>query len=146
MHTFRRPWPIAWASILTVVGSALAPVAAQTASRFDGAWRVDLTCTETAAGVKGYAWHFAARVANGMFHGERGQAGAPGSMTLDGLIGADGAALLIADGLTDDPRGTFRHVPTGSAFHYSVKAQFGLANGAGTRVEQRPCTLVFNKQ
>ena len=140
-----RPMSLA-GLVLGLLAATAVPLAAQPVMRFDGRWGVDLSCSATEGGVVGYQWRFTADVRNGVLHGEHDTKGAPGWMTLDGPIKLDGSAVLVADGLTNDPRGTYRHVASGSAFHYHVNAQFNLANGAGTRVEQRPCTLVFTKQ
>ena len=146
MPSARRMRPLAPISLLAVIAGALGPAKAQPAPRFDGAWRVDLTCSKTEAGVLGYDWHFAAQVQNGVLHGEYGTKGIAGSMALDGPIKPDGSAVLVADGLTQDPRGSYQHVASGSPFHYHVTAHFTPTDGAGTRVEQRPCTLSFSKR
>jgi hypothetical protein len=125
-----------------------AALSAPSEARFDGAWKVELSCQTSSDGALGYRYEFVARVANGVLHGDRGAPGAPGSsgyFALDGSIQPDGSALLVAHGLTGDPGHTVGHVPERSPFFYHYNAHFAGTSGTASRVETRPCNLAFSK-
>jgi hypothetical protein len=120
---------------------------AEDARRFDGNWAVTLVCLpDPHNAFLGFTWQFAARIKDGVLHGQRGIAGLPASLTLDGPIQPDGSALLTAHGLTGDPFYTVGHVGQGTPFGYHVKAQFSGDHGSGNRIELRACNYSFVRE
>lgn len=121
------------------------------ADRYDGNWQTKLTCPPKGE-TEGYTWQFLSVIQNSMFHGERGTAGEPGYLTIDGKIKDDGNAKLSANGIVASrkyARGVFAH--QGEEYSYDVKAQFKETEGTGTRNEGlgivgRPCVFTFVKQ
>jgi hypothetical protein len=65
---------------------------------FDGNWSTKLTCPAKGK-TEGYTWQFASVIQNSNFHGERGTAGEPGYLLIEGKIAADGSAKLSANGI-----------------------------------------------
>ncbi len=124
----------------------LLPLAVRAApgSSFDGKWTTTVTCPRYADAL-GYSYRFASRIADGVLHGERGDANQPGYFVLDGPVGADGAADLYARGLVGAADFAVGHVRTGKEFDYHVQAQFGARSGTGKRVEGRPCEVAFTR-
>lgn len=130
--------------MMMVVLILLAPVTAW-ADGFDGRWTATLSC-EAARDALGYSYRFPVVVHDGVLHGAHGTAGQPGSLQLDGTVGADGTAQLYARGLTGSP--SFvpgRDTARGTDYGYHVNARFAGASGAGTRLEGRPCTFAFGR-
>jgi len=126
--------------------AAPAPIAAAAdASRFDGTWDVNLVCEPHTVGVKPYAYHFSAEVKGGVLHGEHGTEGVPSWLVIDGKIQADGAALLEANGLTNNPDYALQHVPRKTPYAYSILARFEGTHGTGSRIENRDCQYTFFK-
>ena len=80
----------------------------------------------------GFAFEFPARVTDGTLNGERGTSGEPGWMQLDGPIAPNGAANLVAEGLTNVPSYALYKVEKGTHFKHAVQAQFGARHGSGT--------------
>jgi hypothetical protein len=116
-------------------------------SSFDGGWRVALSCPASADGrAMAYAYEFAAQVKNGVLHGERGSAGEPGWLQLDGPIAADGSASLVAEGLTNIPNYALYNVKRGTHFKRAVTAHFDGAQGTGSWITIRTCTFTFEKR
>ena len=117
------------------------------ASAFDGAWDVTLSCPGSADGrALAYSYAFPAQVKNGVLHGERGEARQPGWMQLDGPIGPNGAASLIAEGLTNLPNYALYNVSKGTPYKHPVQAQFGKDNGSGSWITVRTCNFAFVKR
>jgi hypothetical protein len=120
------------------------------AGRFDGKWFTKFTC-QPKGNTEGYTWQFPSVIQNGDFHGERGTAGEPGYLLLEGKIKPDGSAKLSANGIVASrkyARGVFAH--KGEEYSYNVKAQFKETEGTGARDEGlgvvgRPCTFEFAK-
>jgi hypothetical protein len=118
--------------------------------RFDGNWRTKLTCPPK-GNTEGYTWQFPSTIQNSSFHGERGKAGEPGYLSLDGKIHEDGSAKLSANGIVASrnyARGLTAH--KGQDYSYDVKAQFKETEGTGTKsaglgIEGRTCTFEFVK-
>lgn len=135
----------------SMVSAQSTPAAAQTAARFDGTWSTKLTCPAKGS-TEGYIWQFESVVQNGNFRGERGTAGEPGYLLIEGKIAADGGAKLSASGIVASrkyARGILAH--KGEEYSYGIKAQFGATEGTGTRNEGlgivgRPCTFDFARQ
>jgi hypothetical protein len=137
---------------IVVVAAVIAlPGAGMAGERFDGKWDTTLTCPDKGKTL-GYTWHFVSTISDGVLHGERGAAGQPGSFSLDGKIGDDGAAKLTGNGIVmnrEYARGVF--AAKGEEYSYSVKVQFKETAGSGVRDEGlgivgRPCTVHFVKQ
>jgi hypothetical protein len=127
---------------------------AQSASappRFDGKWLTKLTCPAK-GNTEGYTWQFVSVVQNSGFRGERGTAGEPGYLLIEGKIAEDGSAKLSATGIVasrEYARGVFAH--KGEEYSYNIKAKFQDKEGTGARdtglgIVGRPCTLDFAKQ
>jgi hypothetical protein len=85
-------------------------------------------------------------VKDGVLSGEHGQQGSPGWVKYDGRIQPDGTAEIQARGLTGNPKTAVGQVPSGTSYSYRVKAQFDESRGSGSRVDLRPCNVVFVKQ
>lgn len=124
---------------------------AQTADRFDGKWLTKLTCPPK-GNTEGYTWEFISTVHSSNLRGERGTAGEPGYLLIEGKIAADGIAKLAATGIVASrkyARGILAH--KGADYDYNIKARFQDKEGNGTRdtglgVVGRPCTFDFAKQ
>jgi hypothetical protein len=116
------------------------------ANHFDGMWQTTVSCA-AARDALGYSFRFVSTVKDGVFHGVHGTSGEPGSLQIDGKIGADGIAKLYANGRTGS--GEYvpgRNTPRGTEYGYNIDAKFEGATGTGTRIEGRPCILKFEKQ
>ncbi len=134
-------------SVAAAICMALAgPASAQGASAFDGTWGVILTCTAARDGAAGYTFRFLASVQGGVLHGERGVRGQASSLSLDGRIQPDGAALLVVQGLTGNTEYTVGRVAPTTPYSYRMQSRFDTARGTGARTELRPCDAVFTKQ
>jgi hypothetical protein len=109
--------PREFAIVVLVFLSALAHAAEK--GSFDGAWSVTIVChehTDEGKTAESYTFHYAVQVRDGILHGERLSPGQPGWMTLDGTIHPDGSAELHAQGLTNRPINTLRHVQRGTPY------------------------------
>jgi hypothetical protein len=113
--------------------------------RFDGTWLMNVACL-AAAGAQGYSYQFTAQVKDGIFRGQYGTEGKPGSTTFDGKIQPDGTADIYANGLTNASRLTVGNVPPGTNFSYHITSRFEDSSGVGNRVELRPCNFTFVKK
>lgn len=128
----------------------LAPGAAPARSdggsrKFDGKWSVTISCT-AAGKALGYNKTLLAVVKDGKFHAEDGVQGKPNFLAIDGDIEADGKAFLLAKGLSGKSQFTMNNAAEGSAYSYTINAQFDASGGSGKRNELRPCNLVFAKR
>jgi hypothetical protein len=140
-------------AVRLLVASALIllPGISIAADRYDGNWQTKLTCPPKGE-TEGYTWQFPSVIQNSMFHGERGTAGEPGYLAIDGKIKDDGSAKLAANGIVASrkyARGVFAH--QGEEYSYDIKAQFKETEGTGVRNEGlgivgRPCVFNFVKQ
>jgi DNA-binding SARP family transcriptional activator len=110
--------------------------------RFDGNWSVQLVCSGADTAL-GYTYRFPAQVSDGILRGERGTAGTPGWLMIEGPIQSDGHAILNARGLTNDPERTPTRVAPGTPYSYTIDAHFGEDQGSGKRLELRPCAFDF---
>jgi class 3 adenylate cyclase len=111
---------------------------------YDGAWKVFVACAPQSDGSAAYQFEFIAEVKDNFLRGERGLAGKPGSLKLQGAIPPDGNATLEAQGMTGDPK--FGGKVEGTPYFYHVTAHFDANHGSGRRVELRACDLRFAKQ
>jgi DNA-binding SARP family transcriptional activator len=112
--------------------------------RFDGDWSVQLVCPPENS-ADGYSYHFAAQVRDGVLRGERGTAGTPGWLAIEGPIRADGSARLTAKGVINDPARTAYRLKTGTPYSYTIEARFSGTHASGKRTELRTCTVAFTK-
>jgi len=121
------------------------------ADRYDGNWQTKLVCPPK-GDTEGYTWFIPSVIQNSMFHGERGTAGEPGYLLIEGKIKEDGSAKLSANGVVASrkyARGVFAH--KGEDYSYDIKAQFKETEGTGIKGEGlgivgRTCTFDFVKQ
>jgi hypothetical protein len=138
------------AGLLAISVLMLLPGASIAGEKFDGNWITNLACEahgETAA----YKWQFPSVIKDGVFHGQHGQPGGPGYLVIEGKIGEDGSAKLVAKGTVEKNNAHGIFAMKGNNYGYDIKAQFGDAKGTGTRNEGagilgRPCTFEFVKQ
>jgi hypothetical protein len=140
-------------AVRLLVASALIllPGISIAADHYDGNWQTKLTCPPK-GDTEGYTWQFPSVIQNSILHGERGTAGQPGYLTIDGKIKDDGSVKLSANGIVASrkyARGVFAH--QGEEYSYDVKAQFKETEGTGARNEGlgivgRPCVFNFVKQ
>lgn len=137
--------------LTTVLLATLAAGGQNPAGHFDGVWNTTVTC-DPRGGSLGYKWHFTSTIASDDVLGERGDAGQPGYLVLEGKINRDGSAKLTANGVvgsTQYTHGPF--VKSGEDYSYNVKAHFTETDGTGERstglgIYGRPCHYVFNRQ
>ncbi|HUO32522.1 MAG TPA: hypothetical protein VMU80_25135 [Bryobacteraceae bacterium] len=147
MHRFALLWALFLIFISISSDSFSQSVNGQ---RFDGQWQTKLTCPAKGS-TEGYTWQFSSVIQNGNFRGERGNAGEPGYLLIEGKIAEDGKAKLSANGIVTSrkyARGVFAR--KGEEYSYDIKAQFKDTDGEGTRNEGlgivgRPCTFEFVK-
>jgi len=118
--------------------------AASTPGQFDGAWEVELVCEGFGRG-QGYTYRFTATVKDSVFHGQYGQEGVPPCLTLDGRISPSGTAVILANGLSGDPKFNPRGFRKGLPYFYHIEATFGDSSGTGRRLEMRACAVTFKK-
>jgi hypothetical protein len=137
--------------LLMVCALVLIPGISVAGDAFDGNWSTKLTCPAK-GNTEGYTWQFASVIQNSNYRGERGTAGEPGYLLIEGKVAADGSAKLSANGIVASrkySRGILTH--KGEEYSYEIKAQFKEKDGTGTRNEGlgivgRPCTFDFVKQ
>ena len=129
-------------SLMLLPGAMLAT----DAQRFDGVWQTTVSCGAVRDAL-GYSFRFVSTVKDGVFQGLHGTASEPGSLQIDGKIGADGVGKLYATGRTGSKEFVpGRDTPRGTEYGYNIEAKFEASTGAGRRIEGRPCTLQFEKQ
>lgn len=132
-----------------VIAIALSPTTEITmtfdAWRFDGSWNVVVFCPQS-DGAPASAFRFMAGVKDGVLHGQRGDGGSRGSVTLEGTIQPDGTARLRASGITNDADEVLGVAPRDTSYVYQVAARFEGSRGLGARVEGRVCHLNFTRQ
>jgi hypothetical protein len=115
------------------------------AGKFDGEWDLNISCPPSGKATS-YARYLLAVVKDSVLHAEILTPGKPAWMVIDGKIGADGKANLVARGLTGNPAATLNQAKAGSPYGFTVSAQFDDASGTGKRNELRPCDLKFAKR
>ena len=101
---------------------------------------------------EGYTLRFTSVILNSNLRGERGTAGEPGYLLLEGKVAKDGSAKLSVNGVVSSrkyARGVLAH--KGEDYSCNVKAEFEETEGTGTRNEGlgivgRACTFGFVKQ
>jgi hypothetical protein len=130
--------------LMAALAPGLASAAPADASRFDGAWTVTVTCPD-ASGAMGFSYQFPGEVKAGQFHAERRPPGEAGRLTIDGPIAPDGAARLFANGVVGASQFAVGQRPKGTEYAYHIDAHFDGDQGAGKRIEGRPCDLTFRR-
>ena len=113
--------------------------------RFDGIWVAKNVCRATPE-LPGWNDEFVATVKNGVFHGERGSAGQPGSESYDGTINRDGSAKLTQTGLSGATERDPFHRPVGTNYPNAYLGTFEMSRGAFIRNDRPSCTIEFAKQ
>jgi hypothetical protein len=137
--------------LLLLGALVMAPTRSIAGEKFDGTWQTKLTCPPK-GDTEGYTWQFPSVIQNSSLRGERGTAGQPGYLLIEGKIAADGSAKVTANGIVYSrqyARGVF--AAKGESYSYNVKAHFTDTEGSGTRdqglgIVGRPCTFEFVKQ
>jgi hypothetical protein len=112
---------------------------------FDGAWEVTVTCADLGK-TRGYTRFLTATVTDGVLRAEDKEPNKTNWLTIDGTIPPGGKATLSARGLTGSSAFTVGGGPAGSAYTYTIDAQFEATRGTGKRNELRPCKLDFVKR
>src|ERR1035441_1742922 len=108
--------------LLSVSALILFPAISIARQRFDGNWQTKLTCPPK-GDTEGYTWQFPSVIQNSSLRGERGTAGQPGYLLIEGKIAADGSAKVTANGIVYSrqyARGVF--AAKGESYSYNVKA------------------------
>ena len=118
---------------------------AKAAATFDGKWQTTLSCADS-HGALGYSFRFESVISDGTLHGDKGDKGQPGWLSLDGPVQPDGDATLYVDGIVGAAPFAVGQRPSGTSYGYHVNAHFEATQGSGTRVEGRPCTVTFMKE
>jgi hypothetical protein len=113
--------------------------------RFDGKWDVTLACPKGPDGVQPFTWEFRAEVKDSVLHGEHGTAGQPAWMSLEGSIGDDGVADLLAKKLTGLDDYNLSHAGRGVPWQHPVTARFEAAHGKGHWLGPRTCDFTFER-
>lgn len=131
------------AVLLACLGVSASPAA--DGGRFDGNWDVTLACPKGPDGAQPFTWEFAAEVNGSLLHSEHGAQGQPAWMSLEGSIGADGVADLLAKGLTGFADYNLNHAARGIPWQHPVTAQFEEDRGKGHWLAPRTCEFTFVK-
>ena len=119
--------------------------------RFDGKWLATVTCPAKGKTL-GYKIEVPSVIKDGNFRGERGAAGEPGYLLIEGKIADNGSAKLAATGkVSSREYGTGVFTTQGSDYSYNIKAQFQETHGSGEPdkglgVVGRACPVDFVKQ
>jgi hypothetical protein len=114
-------------------------------ARFDGTWETTVSCSNT-EGALGYSFQFTSTVKDGVLHGEKGTAGKPGWLQLQGNVQPDGTAKIHAKGLVGAQEYAVGRRPAGTEYGYHIVGKFSDKEGTGKRVEGRPCDVTFDKK
>lgn len=115
------------------------------AQPFEGEWAVQQICETTQEGARGYTWRYPATVKDGYFAGQYRLEGQSPSMSLKGLIKADGTASLVARGISGSSDHNVKFAPAATPIAYEVVARFTGTSGTGERVGSRVCKFTFSK-
>jgi caspase domain-containing protein len=114
--------------------------------RFDGVWMAINTCESNPSGVPGWRNEFVARVRDGIFHGQRGSEGKPGSETFDGMITSGGDAEISHRGFSGEKEKDPFHRPKGTEYRNTYVGSFNEAHGMAIRTDRASCNLDVTKQ
>lgn len=115
------------------------------AARFDGTWETAVSWSN-AEGALGYSFQFTSTLKDGVLHGEKGTAGKPGWLQLQGNVQPDGTAKTYAKGLVGAQECAVGRRPAGTEYGYHIVGKFSDKEGTGKRVEGRPCDVTFAKK
>ena len=130
---------------LALVSAAVSQVPANADQKpFDGTWDTVLSCPNN-AGAMGYSFRFDSLVKDGQLHGQKGTKGQAGWLEINGKIGVDGVGHLLANGLVGASEYAVGKRPAGTEYAYKIDAKFAGEDGAGKRVEGRPCEVTFHR-
>ncbi|MEI7637764.1 MAG: FlgO family outer membrane protein [Syntrophus sp. (in: bacteria)] len=113
--------------------------------RFDGTWDVIIACSPH-EGALGYTYQLTSSVKDGVFHGQHGTDGIGPCLTLNGKINPDGSAVIMANGLTGNPKYSINNVSRSKPYSYHIDAIFTDSRGTGKRIQTRSCNLTFLKR
>lgn len=113
--------------------------------RFDGIWDVILDCFPK-EGAFGYTYKITSSVKDGVLHGQYGTDSIPPCLTLNGKINPNGSAVILASGLSGDPKYNTYNYRRGTPYSYHIDATFSDSRGTGYRTESRTCNLTFIKR
>jgi hypothetical protein len=116
----------------------------QGAGRFDGSWSATISCGG-ADGARGYSLVLNGRTTDGTIVLTKGTQGQPDFMIMQGRIGADGNAMLQANGIVGNPIYATNNATTGTQYSYAVRARFEGSRGTGERLGARSCGVVFSR-
>jgi hypothetical protein len=81
-----------------------------------------------------------------VFHAQDLDQGKANWLTIDGQIPSDGKTTLSARGTTGPSAYTVNDAAPGSAYAYTIDANFERTRGTGKRNELRPCSFTFVKR
>lgn len=117
------------------------------AGKFDGAWTTKMDCPKTAT-ANPIAFEFVTVVKDSHLHGQYGEVGKPGTITLDGDVSANGSALVNAHGHSGQRESNQNNVPPGLPYAFDIPLQFGAAKAAASihLPLGRPCDFTFVKK
>jgi hypothetical protein len=130
------------AGAILLLSCAMCAGAADVAT-FDGKWDVTLNCPKSSDGAMPFAWEFMAEVKDSAIRGEHGTKGQPLWLLLDGKIGPEGAASLMAHGVTGPSVYAVNHSAQGVPYEHAVTAKFDGQRGTGSWVTTRTCNFTF---
>lgn len=111
---------------------------------FDGTWDVAVNCPAIGKTLA-YSRNLTATVSDGVLHADD-KGVKPNWLAIDGQIPANGKATLNAQGLTGSKAHAVGAMSPGTAYSYTIDAQFDLTKGTGKRNEVRACTVNFVKR
>jgi hypothetical protein len=140
--------PLAWVRLGCLAAAwmvGLAGWSTAEAASFDGTWSVLQVCDSTREGARGYTWRYDAAVKDGHLVGHYRNKGQSPSLTLEGQINPDGAATLVAEGISADSDHNIKFAPPMSPISFRVAAKFEATAGTGNRLGVRSCTFTFSK-
>jgi uncharacterized caspase-like protein len=124
---------------------AVVPVPSAIANRLDGDWDATISCA-SASGALAYTLALKSQVKDGIFHGQYGIDGKPGSLAVDGTIESDDTSVLYARGLTNRSQYAMGNAPAGSEVSYRIQAHFDATSASGSRMEGRQCNFSARKR
>jgi hypothetical protein len=128
------------------LGASTTPTVANDLQRFDGLWLAKVECEKEGVALAS-SFRFAARIKEGVFHGEKGIEGQPDWSRFDGTISLDGSIELVSQGLTGrDTRFSVNNNPPGLPFTWRASGSFEGSRGSALRAEGRICRLEFTKE
>jgi hypothetical protein len=138
-------------AVLILLGTSDAMAQSVAGERFDGKWLTKLTCPAK-GNTEGYTWQFPSVIQNNNLRGERGTAGEPGYLLIEGKIAEDGSAKLSATGIVSlQAIRPWSLGPQGRGLQLQRQGQVPRYGGhrhaetKGLGIVGRPCTFDFTK-